>query len=242
MNAAELLSLQHLAALGDAQAAHALRAEYERRDATDMAALELERRFNLPALAGLAIKADAERIITGHVSTFENDARADTYGDIVAPGAFLEAIARHAAGERRVRYLYQHDWGRVVGRPEVLKEDDKGLWAESYNSKTPLGDEVLTLTQDQALDSFSIGFYIREYKIEERPDKTWIRKLTKIDLWEYSVVTFPANIYARIDEVRAFKSQQQKQPTNQLDLRALNAAYAHALADLNLAALEHSTR
>lgn len=241
MNAAELLSLQHLAALGDSQAAHALRAEYERRDATDMAALELERRFNLPALAGLAIKADSERIVTGYASTFENEARADTYGDIVSPGAFLEAIARHAANERRIRYLYQHDWGRVVGRPELLEENDKGLWTESYNSKTPLGDEVLTLTQDLALDSFSIGFYIREYKIEERPDKTWIRKLTKIDLWEYSVVTFPANIYARIDEVRAFRSTQ-KPPTESLDLRALNAAYAHALADLNLAALEHSTR
>jgi hypothetical protein len=41
MNAAELLALQHKAALGDSQAAYALRAEYERRDATDLAALEL---------------------------------------------------------------------------------------------------------------------------------------------------------------------------------------------------------
>lgn len=241
MNAAELLSLQHLAALGDAQAAHALRAEYERRDATDMAALELERRFALPALAGLALKADSGREIVGYASTFENDARADTYGDIVAPGAFLEAIARHAAGERRVRFLYQHSWDAPLGRPEEMKEDDKGLWTRSYTSETAQGNDVLTLVKDGALDSFSIGFYIREYKIEERPDKTWIRKLTKIDLWEYSVVTFPANIYARIDEVRAFRSTQ-KQPTESLDLRALNAAYAHALADLTLAALEHSTR
>lgn len=213
MNAAELLKLQHLAALGDAQAAHALRAEYERRDRTDIASLELERRFNLPTLAGLAIKADSERIITGYASTFETDPkRADAYGDIIAPGAFLEALARHASNERRIRFLYQHNQYQVAGRPEVLAEDTKGLWTEGYCSKTPTGDEVLTLAQDRAIDSFSIGFYIRGYELFDLPDGSWLRKLTKIDLWEYSAVTFPANVYARIDEVRAVKSAQLSAP------------------------------
>lgn len=206
-----------------------------------MAALELERRFNLPALAGLALKADSGREIIGYASTFENEARADSYGDIVAPGAFAEAIARHASGERRVRFLYQHSWDAPIGRVEEMKEDEKGLWTRSYTSETSQGNDVLTLVKDGALDSFSIGFYIRGYEIIERPDKTWLRKLTKIDLWEYSVVTFPANIYARIDEVKAFRAGvKNNQPTT--DMRALNAAYAHALADLHLAALEHSTR
>lgn len=213
MNAAELQRLQLLAACGDAQAAHALRAEYERREKTDIASLEMERRYALPDLAGLAVKADSERIITGYASTFETDPkRADAYGDIIAPGAFLEAIARHATGERRVRFLYQHDWNKVAGRPEVLMEDEKGLWTEGYCSKTPIGDEVLTLAQDRAIDSFSIGFYIRGYELFDMPDGSWLRKLTKIDLWEYSPVTFPANIYARIDEVRAVKSAQLSAP------------------------------
>lgn len=240
MDALKLLSLQHLAACGDAQAAHALRAEYTRRESTDLAALELERRYALPDLASLAVKADAERIITGYASTFENDARADSYGDIVAPGAFAEALARHEANERRIRFLYQHDWNKVAGRPEVLKEDTKGLWTEGYCSKTPTGDEVLTLAQDRAIDSFSIGFYVRGYEIIEKPGGVWLRKLTKIDIWEYSPVTFPANIYARIDEVRAVKSAQLNRQLTppQFDLRALDAACAAALADVHLAALE----
>lgn len=235
MTAAELQRLQLLAALGDAQAAYALRAEYLRRDATDLAALELERRFNLPTLAGLAIKADSERIITGYASTFETDPnRADAYGDIVAPGAFLEAIARHAANERRIRFLYQHDWSKVAGRPEALKEDERGLWTEGYCSKTPLGDEVLTLTQDRALDAFSIGFYIRGYEFYDLPDGSWIRKLTKIDLWEYSVVTFPANIYARVDEVRsAFSSK--KQITNRDIERLFDDRLTQIYAGISLA-------
>jgi HK97 family phage prohead protease len=60
--------------------------------------------------------------------------------------------------------------------------------------------EVLSLMRVGALDGLSIGFRA----ITGRRDaKTGIRRLTKVDLWEISVVTFPLLPEARIAHVKA---------------------------------------
>ena len=79
-----------------------------------------------------------------------------------------------------------------LGRDLVLPEVERGR-------------EVLALMRAGALDGLSIGFRT----VEGRTDsKTGVRKLSKIDLWEISVVTFPMQPEARISAVKNFDQAQ----------------------------------
>jgi len=79
-----------------------------------------------------------------------------------------------------------------LGRDLVLPEVERGR-------------EVLALMRAGALDGLSIGFRT----VEGRTDsKTGVRKLSKIDLWEISVVTFPMQPEARISAVKNFDAAQ----------------------------------
>src|SRR5207244_960742 len=60
--------------------------------------------------------------------------------------------------------------------------------------------EVLALMRAGALDGLSIGF---RAVTGRRDAKTGIRRLTKVDLWEISVVTFPLLPEARVAHVKA---------------------------------------
>jgi hypothetical protein len=53
------------------------------------------------------------------------------------------------------------------------------------------------------LDGLSIGFRTRKSKMDE---ETGVRTLTDIELWEVSLVTFPANDPARVTAVKATAS------------------------------------
>ena len=60
---------------------------------------------------------------------------------------------------------------------------------------------MLALMRAGALDGLSIGFRTVEGRSDPR---TGIRRLSKIDLWEISVVTFPMQPEARIAAVKHF--------------------------------------
>ncbi|MFV9894389.1 MAG: HK97 family phage prohead protease [Rickettsiales endosymbiont of Dermacentor nuttalli] len=51
------------------------------------------------------------------------------------------------------------------------------------------------------MDRLSIGYTLVEYEIE---GNTQIRILTKIDLWEISLVTLPANIHACVISLKNY--------------------------------------
>ncbi len=138
---------------------------------------------------------DASGVFTGYAARFNT---ADLGRDLIVPGAFTESIAqRRASG---VRMLFQHDPAEPIGVWLELREDARGLFVRGrLISEIARGREVLSLMRAGAIDGLSIGFRT----VEGRTDpKTGIRRLTRIDLWEISVVTFPMHPGAR---VAAFK-------------------------------------
>lgn len=119
----------------------------------------------------------------------------DAYDEIVVPGAFSESIE-----QRKPALLWQHRSGEPIGVYEEVREDSVGLHLKGKLAlKTARGAEAYELLKMNALSGLSIGFVTREDSFDQ---KTGIRTLKKVDLWEVSLVTFPANDAARITGVK----------------------------------------
>lgn len=156
----------------------------------------------------MAAKADtSKRIITGYASTFNN---MDHGGDIVMPGAFAKTIAdKFPRG--KIKVLNQHNWNQPIGLPVDMREDSRGLFVSARISETKTGDEVLRLVADKVIDSFSIGFdIVKSEQFEDEEMRAALKlpawwpmtKLTELNLWEFSPVTFPMNEQAAIIGVK----------------------------------------
>lgn len=149
---------------------------------------------------GLSVKAvEDDGSFSGYGSVFGNE---DSYGEVVAPGAFAESLAEIAAKGRPVPVLWQHRSDQPIGIYTVLKEDETGLYVEGALLKDAVRQaaESYALMKAGAVSGLSIGYYVRQSSFDE---KTNVRTLIKLDLVEISLVTFPANDEARIDAVKA---------------------------------------
>ena len=115
----------------------------------------------------------------------------DRGGDIVAPGAFTETLRSRPSS---VKFLWQHDPAQPIGVWDSIVEDAKGLRVRGrLLTNLRRGEEAATLLAAGALDGLSIGF--RTVQAERAGPH---RRLTRIELWEISLVTFPMADSARI--------------------------------------------
>ena len=136
----------------------------------------------------------------GYASTFGN---ADREGDVMMKDCFAKSI------EARQTYplCYNHDTSKVIGKVDV-REDEVGLLAKGQlNLESPLGLEVYQLLKMGALDSFSIGFIMKDYEQNENSQDDWLPSfdIKSADLLEVSIVTVPCNPKATIETVKSAK-------------------------------------
>jgi hypothetical protein len=133
--------------------------------------------------------------ISGYASLF---GAADLYGDVVEPGAFARTLAERGAGG--VRLLWQHDPKEPIGVWERLHEDARGLRAEGRLAlEVARAREAWALLRAGAIAGLSIGY---NTVAAEHDPETGHRRLIEVDLWEVSLVTFPACPGATIDAAR----------------------------------------
>ena len=131
---------------------------------------------------------------SGHASTFNG--APDSYGDIIAPGAFSETLAAHKAAGSTVPMLWAHDQSKPIGRWLEMREDATGLFVRGKcNLDTIAGREAHAHIVAGDVSGLSIGFRLKEYSVD--PD-TGIWTLEAVELSEVSVVTIPANSNALI--------------------------------------------
>lgn len=135
---------------------------------------------------------------SGYGSVFGN---VDSYGDIVAPGAFAESLGRIKASGDPLPVLWQHDSRQPIGGYDMLAEDANGLKVEGFlmTDEIPLAKQAYELLSRRVVKGLSIGFYTEASSYN---DKTGIYTLTKLDLREISIVTFPANELAQVEGVK----------------------------------------
>ena len=123
----------------------------------------------------------------------------DSYKEVVAPGAFSESLS-----QRTPAMLWQHRSSEPIGVYSAIREDQTGLYVEGRLAlKTTRGAEAYELLKMGAISGMSIGFKTREDSYDRVTD---VRTLKKVDLWEVSLVTFPANESARISGVKSIET------------------------------------
>ena len=135
---------------------------------------------------------------TGYASVF---GVVDSYREVVAPGAFTESLARINSSGNTLPALWQHDRASPIGGYDKLVEDERGLYVEGFLLKDdiPLARTAYVTMERRIVTGLSIGYYVEG---ESWNEKDRILTLTKVDLQEVSIVTFPANDESRIDAVK----------------------------------------
>ena len=147
---------------------------------------------------GLKVKeANEDGTFAGYGSVFGN---VDGMSEIIEKGAFSDSLERHKKNGTAPAMLWQHDFRQVIGKYTDVQEDDNGLYVEGQLAKTPRGKEALELLRMDALSGLSIGYIPQKFEIDEEND---ILTHKEVDLWEVSLVTFPANDKARVSDVKA---------------------------------------
>lgn len=146
----------------------------------------------------------------GYGAVFKN---IDSYNDVIEPGAFAAYLDDVKSGKQEwPAMLLQHGgWGMnaedltPIGVYTSLEEDKKGLKVSGQFADTQRGIEAYKLLKMQprpAINGLSIGYIAREWEIVNK-DKKQVRSIKTIDLFEISLVTFPANGKARVGSVKS---------------------------------------
>lgn len=101
-------------------------------------------------------------IVTGYFSSFGNK---DSDGDIIQKGAYTKSINENFD---RIKHLLDHDRTKAVGKMQVLKQDDFGLYYESKAGRHTLGQDFLKMAEDGIITEHSVGFQtIKENQSKE---------------------------------------------------------------------------
>lgn len=135
---------------------------------------------------------DDQGIFTGYAGIFAIE---DLQNDIIERGAFKRTLD-HSGGS--VPILWQHKSEEPIGVGLEAKEDTSGLYVRGQlNLDTQRGKEAYSLLKQGAIKGLSIG-----YDAVKKEYKDGKRLLKEIKLYEYSVVTFPAQPLANVLDVK----------------------------------------
>lgn len=151
----------------------------------------------------LQVKSIDERgVFEGYGNVFGVE---DHYRDVVEPGAFAASLKRWADRGRLPALLWQHDSSRPIGVYEAMAEDEHGLHVRGrlLIDDVALAREAWALLKVGAVNGLSIGFNA----VREERDNDRVNHIREIDLWEVSLVTFPANEAARVTDVKRAEAE-----------------------------------
>ena len=122
--------------------------------------------------------------IKGYLSTFEAVTRSDRDGEYVVEGAFAETIQRFMKNPVMLMN-HQRNVESIVGKFTKVKEDKRGLYVEGELSNAPELRAIRFKVVEGSINTMSMGGIF--HYLEDG------RGIFKVDLWEGSLVSIPAN-------------------------------------------------
>lgn len=140
----------------------------------------------------LETRENADAVLRGYASTFDEPYEVDGVTETIKRGAFDSTLE----GVPDVFAFLNHDTGRIIARTITgslkLSVDEKGLQTEMLPIDTADGRTAIELVRTGTVNSMSFGFCVDDDTIEMRNGRLH-RDIHKITLHEVSIVAFPAN-------------------------------------------------
>lgn len=131
----------------------------------------------------------------GYAAVFGN---VDQGGDVILPGAFREFVKNE---DGKVTILWQHDQRQPIGLAAV-SQDEHGLKVDGeLLLADPIARKALAHMRAGTVRAMSIGFDVLRDGAKFVADG--VRELSRLKLWEVSVVTFGMNPLARVAGVKS---------------------------------------
>ena len=154
--------------------------------------------------------ADDAGTISGYFSTY--DRIPDSYGDVIAKGAFTETIRKRKESGHPFPLCWNHDLNQIIGSvdPDDIEDTDKGPLMTASFFNTPLAQEKREIVKSGVVYQFSFAYDVREAAQVTLEDGTKANELQKLDLFEVSIVPVPANPRAEVTDIKAGRRNSKK--------------------------------
>lgn len=142
------------------------------------------------------------RLIKGVVSCESVDVDGDV---VIQSGIDTSYFAGPDESDLGVRTVYMdHDYSRPVGKNVRLSVKNGQMFATTYITKLPVGDDVLTLVDEGIIRGLSIGFRVLEARPATTEDQFTYgvncqRVIPKSLMLEYSLTPMPCNPDAMLE-------------------------------------------
>ena len=156
------------------------------------------------------LKEGENGVVEGYASTWTKTP--DSYGDIVIKGAFTETLKKRKATGHPFPLCFNHDFDQIIGAVFEAEEDDYGLKISASFLNTPAAQEKRELVKEGIVWQFSFAYSVlsSEAPTEEEKKQGIFQKLTKLDLYEVSLVPVPANQTAVVTEIKKDENIEEK--------------------------------
>lgn len=141
--------------------------------------------------------------ISGYFSTYDRDP--DSYGDVVAPGAFTDTIKAREESGHPFPLCWNHslDVDDIIGVVDSIEDDEKGPLMTAHFFETDRAQNVRELVKSGAIFQFSFAYAVEDQGSVKLEDGTKANELRKLDLFEVSIVPIPANQHAQVTEIKS---------------------------------------
>lgn len=148
------------------------------------------------------LKEGENGIVEGYASTWTKTP--DSYGDIVIKGAFTDTLKKRKATGHPFPLCFNHDFDQIIGAVFEAEEDDYGLKIKASFLNTPAAQEKRELVKEGIVWQFSFAYSVLgwEEPTEEERKQGIFNKLTKLELYEVSLVPVPANQTAIVTDIK----------------------------------------
>lgn len=159
----------------------------------------------------------------GYASIFGNK---DSYGDVVAAGAFADTLAEdYGENGKGVPVYWAHDFKdpfKNIGQTIWAKEDDRGLRVRvQLDLETQNAKQTLKLLKEGRVNQMSFGYSVLEGAYVESEQHGLFYEIRKVKLHEVSVVPIGAN---QQTEILAAKSDGPVTPESVVEMLATASA------------------
>lgn len=134
----------------------------------------------------------------------------DSYGDIVAPGAFTDTLKAWEDSGNVMPGLYGHrmdDPDFYVASADEMGTDDHGWWVKgTFDLESPKGKQVYRLVKGRRLNQLSFAYDVQAEAEVELEDGTKANELQELQVYEFSFVPVGANQDTSVVAIKAFEA------------------------------------